>query len=407
MKTIQIFISSVTKEFALLRNKIKSEKFSPSTDSLVINMIGDKGGGADSRGPLDASLEHTDDADIFILLLGETYGSVPDGKDKSYTHLEYDEAIKEGKNILVFPIGDIYTHPHGIQYSTNTSFSKWQNNILNNSNTHTTATAFSSNDNIDKIYAYINQELHRHILQNYNKNEKKLKRKKKEKRNYNKEHCIIFIHDLVPDKKPFMNKEKKYLDEYLIDTIKETFDFDYTFKYYKDRYFLYSKFLPFIKNDISSDYCIEQLSKLLFTKYKNKLQEGYKTVSFLGHGLGGIIAKKTIIDLCKDDISFKGLYISLATPHNNLDRIIKKNTILINYLTDDWKRYKHQVIRRYYCDANDSIVTPEIAFPNDLDEHKCLISTYNNESISKPCRYTSDIINNLNIFLENGILKIQ
>lgn len=417
MKTIQIFISSVTKEFVRLREKIKSEQFSPSSDSLILNMIGDKGGGADSRGPLDASLEHTSDADIFILLLGETYGTVPKGQEKSYTHLEYEKAIQERKNILVFPIGDIYTNPKGIEYSDNKSFNQWQNAILNNSNSHTTASAFSSDDNIDKIYKYINKELHKHIAQNYNKN----KQNKIVSKSFNptslnntKEHCIIFVHDIFFDKKPFINKQKKYFDEYLRTSIQETFSFDYEFKYYQNKLTLHS--LPFLTNAIRLDYCLEILAKLLFTKYKNKLEEGYKTVSFVGHGIGGIIAQQTIINLCKKDIPFKGLYISLATPHNNLDKIkkikhttlfIKQNKVELNKLIKDWQRYKNRIIRRYYCDTTDMIISSEVAFPNDLEEHKCIITTNKKDSISKPCQNNSDLIMNLNIFLKTGILKIR
>ncbi|MDQ7084266.1 MAG: hypothetical protein Q9M36_04735 [Sulfurovum sp.] len=132
------------------------------------------------------------------------------------------------------------------------------------------------------------------------------------------------------------------------------------FNYYKDRNFLYSCPLPFKNKFIYSNYCIEQLSKRLLIKYKYKLEEGYETVSFLGHGFGGIIAKKTIINLCREDLSFKGLYISLSTPHNNIDELIKKSSKtyfmgeykgLINELNISWTRYKNRIVRIYYCDT--------------------------------------------------------
>lgn len=427
MKTIEVFVSSVIKEFETLRKKIKSESFHPFDDRLRVVMMGDKGGRANANGALDVSLENAADADIFILLLGETYGSVPKGHNKSYTHREYEKAIEHGLNILAFPIGDIYTNPDGIQYSQNQYFRQWQENVLFNSNTHISETPFPSDSSIDTIYKHINEAVHNHILDistkrgEFNVNKKIVQ---SELTRQKKEHCIIFIHDSFPRKTPFRNAEGKLFDTYLLNSHKDFFDFDYTFRYCKtysflkiNKYLLYLRYVPIIKHyiDFSSYFSIQNLSKSLLTKYTNRLKEGYKTVSFIGDGMGGIIAKKTIIDLCKEDKVFKGFYISLASPHANLEKIIKntsqtllikRNTDLINKLNKDWKHYKKNIIRKYYCDQNDQIMIPEIVFPDDQEEHKGLIQTQKDESISKPCRNTSDIINDLNIFIKNSIQRL-
>jgi hypothetical protein len=44
------------------------------------------------------------DCQIYILILGPTYGAIPKDKDKSYTHIEYELAKKAGQEILVFPL---------------------------------------------------------------------------------------------------------------------------------------------------------------------------------------------------------------------------------------------------------------------------------------------------------------
>lgn len=52
--------------------------------------------------PLEASLELVRDCDIYVCILGERYGTIPDGYDQSITNLEYEEAIKLSKPIYIF-----------------------------------------------------------------------------------------------------------------------------------------------------------------------------------------------------------------------------------------------------------------------------------------------------------------
>jgi len=106
-----------------------------------------------------ASIEEAGDSDIFILLLGETYGDIATGYDKSYTHLEYEMALKKGLKILAFPIGDVYVNN---QYSKNPIFHKWQKDVLVNSS-HITATAQPSNYDIDEVYESIYTSLREYV----------------------------------------------------------------------------------------------------------------------------------------------------------------------------------------------------------------------------------------------------
>lgn len=52
--------------------------------------------------PLEASLELVRDCDIYVCILGERYGTIPDGYNQSITNLEYEEAIKLSKPIHIF-----------------------------------------------------------------------------------------------------------------------------------------------------------------------------------------------------------------------------------------------------------------------------------------------------------------
>jgi hypothetical protein len=103
-KEISIFISSRFYEFRKLREKIRKERFFKLDVGLKLNMLDDRGGIADARSPAIMSIEEAKNSDIFILLLGETYKE-PLDNSKSYTHQEYDMAIKKNLNILAFPVG--------------------------------------------------------------------------------------------------------------------------------------------------------------------------------------------------------------------------------------------------------------------------------------------------------------
>ena len=51
------------------------------------------------------SLRLVNEADVYVLVLGLRYGEIPDGYEKSYTHLELDRAIERGIPILVLLTG--------------------------------------------------------------------------------------------------------------------------------------------------------------------------------------------------------------------------------------------------------------------------------------------------------------
>lgn len=122
MEKNEIFIASRFHEFKelreLLRKKINDYKFLEAVD-LNNNE-------ATHRSPLSESLFCVKKSKIMILLIGETYGTIPENQQFSFTHLEYKEAIKETSNtrVLVFCIGESYKNQ--IEYSSDENLKKWQ-----------------------------------------------------------------------------------------------------------------------------------------------------------------------------------------------------------------------------------------------------------------------------------------
>ena len=79
--------------------------------------------------PLERSLQNVRESDIFILLIGDEYGTIPPGEFNSITHMEYAEAINHNKEIYVFGIGQLYSDGE-INFSTDKNMKEWQEEIL-------------------------------------------------------------------------------------------------------------------------------------------------------------------------------------------------------------------------------------------------------------------------------------
>jgi hypothetical protein len=60
---------------------------------------------ASDKRPVDKCLEDVRASDAYIGIFAWRYGHIPDGYDKSITHLEYEEAKKAGKECLIFLLG--------------------------------------------------------------------------------------------------------------------------------------------------------------------------------------------------------------------------------------------------------------------------------------------------------------
>lgn len=52
--------------------------------------------------PAAVSIKMVNDADVYLGIFAWRYGTCPDGGERSYTEIEYDEAVKQGKTIIPF-----------------------------------------------------------------------------------------------------------------------------------------------------------------------------------------------------------------------------------------------------------------------------------------------------------------
>jgi hypothetical protein len=113
-----VFLASRFEEFQELRELIKRKITDWPGKQLSAVDLND--GNVSHRPPLAECLGYLRRAEFMILLLGDTYGGLAPKSDKSFTHLEYEEAVREGSNtrVLVFCIGESYRNRR-IVYSTN------------------------------------------------------------------------------------------------------------------------------------------------------------------------------------------------------------------------------------------------------------------------------------------------
>jgi len=167
-RNINVFISSRFEEFSDLRKMIAEKNLEDLNDiGLTLKMLDYRNGIADYRSPALASMNEATNSDIFILLLGETYGNTPSNYDKSYTHLEYETALNKGMKILAFPIGDCYDPDHK-KLSDNPVFRQWQEAVLKNE-VHISAPYTPSDYNTSVLYEKIYNSLKELIKEILNK----------------------------------------------------------------------------------------------------------------------------------------------------------------------------------------------------------------------------------------------
>ena len=124
----QVFLASRFGEFSDLRSTLtKAINLNRQPKLKIINL---DDCAVTSFPPLTECILHVKNSNFFILLLGDEYGSIPTGHEKSYTHQEYEEAYKNEleTRILVFCIGNSYSN-NRIYYSDNPTMSQWQRDL--------------------------------------------------------------------------------------------------------------------------------------------------------------------------------------------------------------------------------------------------------------------------------------
>ncbi len=125
---LQVFLASRFDEFQELRAALKSRINRlkvPAVDAIDLN-----DNAADSEPPLGRCYEAVDRAELFLLLVGNTYGTSPKGYAESYTHLEYRRARRDGaKTILPFLIGNAHKRIFDSRHYDDSRLGAWVSEI--------------------------------------------------------------------------------------------------------------------------------------------------------------------------------------------------------------------------------------------------------------------------------------
>jgi len=67
--------------------------------------------GSSPKTPLQTCVEHLSESKIYICIIGMKYGSLNDEMNKSYTQIEYEEAVKNNIPVLVYIINEDHPIP--------------------------------------------------------------------------------------------------------------------------------------------------------------------------------------------------------------------------------------------------------------------------------------------------------
>jgi len=108
----KVFISSTYLDLIPFREELR-EKLTV----LDVEILGMEKFGARKKKPLETCLEEVNKSDVYIGILAFKYGSVEKETGKSFTQLEYEEAIRSEKEILIYLFDeDGLVHPKFIDF---------------------------------------------------------------------------------------------------------------------------------------------------------------------------------------------------------------------------------------------------------------------------------------------------
>lgn len=227
-------------------------------------------------------------------------------------------------------------------------------------------------------------------------------------------HLIIYVHGFTGGPKTFKNRQKKYLHEYVDQTIRSQCDFA-SFGYHSllfDLRFLrrVARYVPVLSKGISpaANQKINRQAELLSTYY-HSLKKQYKTISFICHSLGGILVKQLLVTEFLKGGLVDGFYITLATPHQGvagasglkfLGNIhigeLEPFSECIDRLSESWPRVSPAVKAQYFCALDDNIVHVKSSCPRNEDA-KLVTVEGDHITISKPEAAECALIRSLNL----------
>lgn len=176
-------------------------------------------------------------------------------------------------------------------------------------------------------------------------------------------------------------------------------------------------FLSKKKNKINLP--INELSKLLASRIQYTCAD-YKNIILIGHSMGGLVAKRFLLDDLKKNTDSKvKLYVSLATPHSgsiianygkSLINNVQKNDLAvlsetITTMNNEWVQNKNLPKRIYGQGLYDKIVSKESSIALDADSQSVIYSDDDHFSIIVPKE--KNVIVDALILELNNFLKSQ
>jgi Domain of unknown function (DUF4062) len=113
---VPVFVSSTFTDMQVYRRKVQDALTQLEAVVRGMEQFGSKPGS-----PVEECLTVVQSCQLYVGIFGMRYGSVPDGHDKSMTHIEYDEAQRLGLPSLIYifnenhaiPAKDVETGPGG------------------------------------------------------------------------------------------------------------------------------------------------------------------------------------------------------------------------------------------------------------------------------------------------------
>ena len=96
-QSVPIFVGSTFEDLQVHRMRVRE-----ALNRLMTHVHGMEQFGASPEMPLDKCLREVSKCQIYVGIFAMRYGSIPDGYDKSFTHLEYEKAQELGIPSLIF-----------------------------------------------------------------------------------------------------------------------------------------------------------------------------------------------------------------------------------------------------------------------------------------------------------------
>ncbi len=98
---VPIFVGSTFSDMQLYRRVVRDAMTQLETIVRGMEQFGSKPGS-----PLEECLQIVKSCQVYVGLFGMRYGSIPDGQEKSMTHLEYDAAQESQLPSLIYIIDE-------------------------------------------------------------------------------------------------------------------------------------------------------------------------------------------------------------------------------------------------------------------------------------------------------------